>query len=162
MAISNSPHPVSDNSKGGDSTTRVGLLKLECSWKTQRFTIAPRSSLVAPRTYTVHLCDWYLVYNINIVTCYFSFFQGKNTISVTISYTLNWTSNTVSYNHLRYLLTSLLAKPKCYVPIHNWNTYLYIFEFLTRVLHKKPRNDYTKQPMGISFSSESESESKQC
>jgi len=31
MAISNSPHPASDNSKGGASTTLVGLLKLVCN-----------------------------------------------------------------------------------------------------------------------------------
>lgn len=61
MAISNSPQPHSDNSNGGDSTTLVGLLKLECNWKTTRFITTPRSSLVAPRTYTVHLCDWYLI-----------------------------------------------------------------------------------------------------
>jgi len=61
MAISNSPQPASDNSKGGASMTLVGLLKLEWSWKTARFITTPRSSFVAPRTYTVHLWDWYLI-----------------------------------------------------------------------------------------------------
>jgi hypothetical protein len=41
--------------------TLVGLLKLEWSWKTARFITTPRSSLVAPRTYIVHLWDWYLI-----------------------------------------------------------------------------------------------------
>lgn len=50
MAISNSPHPDSDTSNGGDSNTLVGLLKLACNWKTARFTTTPRSSFVAPRT----------------------------------------------------------------------------------------------------------------
>lgn len=60
IAISNSPHPDSESSKGGVSIILVGLLKLECNWKTARLTTTPRSSLVDPRTYTVHLCDWYL------------------------------------------------------------------------------------------------------
>lgn len=37
---------------------------------------------------------------------------------------------------VEYLLTSLFAKPKCYVPIHYWDAYFYIFQFLTQVLHK--------------------------
>ena len=50
IAISNSPHPDSESSKGADSTTLVGLLKLGCSWNTARLTMTPKSSFVAPRT----------------------------------------------------------------------------------------------------------------
>lgn len=41
---------------------------------------------------------------------------------------------------VEYLLASLFAKPKCYVSIHYWNAYFYIFQFLTQVLHTKQRN----------------------
>jgi hypothetical protein len=36
-----------------------------------------------------------------------------------------------------YLLTSLLAKPECYITIHNWNAYFNVFKLLLLFNPKK-------------------------
>lgn len=57
MPISNSPHPCSVSSNGAVSIVLAGSLKLGCSWKTTFLTRTLRSSLLALRTYVVHLCE---------------------------------------------------------------------------------------------------------
>lgn len=124
MAISNSPHPHSDNSNGGDSRTLVGLLKLECSWKTARFITTLISSFVAPRTYIVHLWDWYL---------------NKKSNENRSFKAPNWTKPEENQG---YLLACLFAEPECNITIHNWNANFNIFKIFIQALHKTRINDW--------------------
>lgn len=44
-------------------------------------------------------------------------------------------------NPERDLLTSLLAKPECYITIHNWNAYFNVFKLLLLIKPKKKKGE---------------------